>query len=127
MEYRHDYYCPIEREMELDMHTALGKRAIKDFAKAIRQKQARLFDTVPSESQLVGMALFHVEGSKLDRWLECEELAKYHGQIERTELQALGVSDPASHHELYAIVGAEFELLWQFREAHLLSAFRSGH
>ena len=60
------------------------------------------------------------------RWLEHRKLAQYHGRIERTELQVLGLSDPASHHALYAIVEAEFELLWQFREAHLLSAFGSG-
>lgn len=106
----------------VDMHTSIGKRVITEFSRAVKQKHPRLFQAVPSVPKLLGMAIFHIEGSKLDRWPENETLAQYRERVERAKLQALGLH-PASHAKLYRMLEAESELLWQIRKSHQLSAF----
>jgi len=112
-----------------DMYTRVGKGVIAEFSKAIRQKHPRFFESFPdarSLSQLVGMAIFHVEGSKLDRWLENKTLAEYRERIEQAELYTLGLPDPESRHKLYRILEGECELLWQIRQSNLRATFGKG-
>jgi hypothetical protein len=112
-----------------DQYTRVGKGAIAEFTKAIRDKHLRFFENVldaRSHSKLVSMAIFHVEGSKLDQWLETKATAEYRQRIERIELQTLGLPDPELHIELYRILEVEFELLWQIRQSHLRAAYGRG-
>ena len=112
-----------------DMYTRVGIGVIGEFSRAIRQKHLRFFENIPdarTHSKLVGMAIFHVEGSRLDRWLENKALADYRERIEQAELHALGLPNPASRHELYWILEAERRLLWQIRHSHLHAAFGKG-
>jgi len=112
-----------------DMHTSIGRRAIAQYSEAVKQKHPRFFEAIQdgiSHSKLFELAIFHLEGSKLNRWLECGTLAGYREQVERAELKTLGLSDPASHQQLYQILETECQLLWQIRKAHLSSAFYAG-
>ena len=112
-----------------DMYTRVGKGVIAEFSKALRQKHPRFFESIPNartHSKLVEMAIFHVEGSKLDRWLENKTLAEYRERIEQAELQALGLPDPASRPKLYRILESESELLRQIRQSHLRAAYGKG-
>jgi hypothetical protein len=86
-----------------DMYTRVGKSAIAEFSGAIRQKHPRFFETIPdarTHSKLVGMAIFHAEGSKLDRWLENKILAQYRERVEHAELHVRGLPDPESREQL---------------------------
>jgi len=108
-----------------DMYTSIGKRAIREFAKQVKEKHATLFSEMrapASLSKLVGMAIFHVEGSKLDRWLENERVSEYRERVERTELKVLGLA-PELHQKLYDVLNAESELLWTIRRSQLRAAF----
>jgi hypothetical protein len=112
-----------------DMHTRAGKDVIAEFSRVIKHKHPRFFESIPdarTHSKLMGMAIFHFEGSKLDRWLENKTLAEYRERIERAELHALGLPDPVSHHKLYRILEVECELLWQIRQSHLRAMFGKG-
>ena len=112
-----------------DQYTRVGKGAIAEFTKAIRDKHPRFFENAPdgrSHSKLVSMAIFHFEGSKLDQWLETKATAEYRQRIECIELQALGLPDPESHVELYRILEVESELLWRIRQSHLRAAYGRG-
>ena len=111
-----------------DQYTSIGKRAISEFAKQVNEIHVTLFSEMrapASLSKLVGMAIFHVEGSKLDRWLENATMANYRNQIEHAELQVLGMHDPAFRKKLYDLLDDERELLWRIRQSHLLAAFRT--
>jgi hypothetical protein len=110
----------------VDMYTRVGKAAFADFTKVIRQKHPRFFESISdarSHSKLVGMAIFHVEGSKLDRWLENKALAEYRERVEQAELHALGLPDRASRQPLYRILETERRLLWKIRQFHLRAMF----
>jgi len=110
----------------VDMYTRIGKSVIAEFSSALRQRHPRFFENIPdarTHSKLVGMAIFHVEGSKLDRWLENKTVAEYRDRIEQAELHALGLPDPASRRKLYRILETERDLLWQVRQAHLQAVF----
>jgi hypothetical protein len=109
-----------------DMYTRVGKAAIADFTRAIKQKCPRLFENIRDArtySKLMGMVIFHFEGSKLDRWLENSALADYRERVEQAELQTLGVLDPALRQRLYRLLELEHRLLWQIRRSHLRKAF----
>ena len=108
-----------------DQYTALGRQAIAEFSKAMKDKYSALFEGVPSASKLLGMAIFHAEGSKLDRWVENPMIADYRRRIEQIELQVLGLA-PELHQQLYAVLETESRLLWQIRHDRLTSAFRGG-
>jgi hypothetical protein len=69
------------------------------------------------------MAIFHVEGSRLDCWLENKTIAQYRERIEQAELPAMGMRDPASRQQLYRILEAEHRLLLKIRQSHLRAAF----
>ena len=112
-----------------DMHTSIGRRAIAQFSEAVKQKHARFFEAVPdvgSHAKLLGMAMFHAEGSRLDRWLENEAIAQYRERIEEAELQALGLPNRTAQRQLYQVLKTECRLLWRIRKSHLLSAFGKG-
>jgi hypothetical protein len=112
-----------------DQYTRTGKAVIGEFTKAIKDKHPRFFENAPdarSHAKLVGMAIFHFEGSKLDRWIETKATAEYRQQIERIELQSLGLPDSESQVELYRILEVESELLWQIRQSHLRAAYGRG-
>jgi hypothetical protein len=109
-----------------DMYTRVGKSAIAEFSGAIRQKHPRFFETIPdarTHSKLVGMAIFHAEGSKLDRWLENKILAQYRERVEHAELHVRGLPDPESREQLYRLLETECRLLWQIRRTHLRAAY----
>ncbi len=109
-----------------DMHTRAGKGAIAQFAMMLRTRHPRFFEAIPDTRtlpKLVGMAIFHAEGSKLDRWLENKTLASYREQIERVELQVLGLTEPELHRTLYRILDEERPLLRRIRQSHLQAAF----
>jgi hypothetical protein len=72
---------------------------------------------------MVGMAIFHAEGSKLDRWLTNAAVVACREGIERVELHALGLSNVELHRPLYRILEAERRLLWQVRQSHLRASF----
>ncbi len=109
-----------------DMHTRAGKAAIAQFAMMLRTRHPRFFEAIPDARtlpKLIGMAIFHAEGSKLDRWLENKTLGGYREQIERVELQALGLTDPELHGRLYRMLDEERPLLRRIRQSHLQAAF----
>ena len=109
----------------VDMYTRVGKKAIAEFSRTILERHPHLFAAVPDVRQhakIMEMAIFHAEGSKLDRWLENKTLAEYRERIEQAELRALGLPDPASRLQLYRILEAEGQLLWQIRQSHLRAA-----
>ena len=108
------------------MYTRVGKSAIAEFSAAIKQKHSRFFESIldaRSNARLVGMAIFHFEGSKLDRWMENKVITEYRERIEQTELRALGLPDPAACHKLYRILETECELLLHIRQSHLRAAY----
>ena len=112
-----------------DQYTRVGKAAIAEFAKAIREKHPSFFDNAPdtrNHSKLIAMAIFHFEGSKLDRWLECKAVAECRERIELVELRDLGLADPEARQQLYRILETEGELLWKIRKAHFRAAFGKG-
>lgn len=112
-----------------DQYTRVGKAAIAEFTRTIKQKHPQFFDSTPDargHSRLLGMAIFHFEGSKLDRWIENRALAQYREQIERAELQALGLPDPETHEQLYRILETESRLLWKIRKSYLSTAYGTG-
>ena len=109
-----------------DMYTRVGRQAIMWFSEVVKREYRGFFEAFPeiiNHSNLLGMAIFHFEGSRLGRWLENETIAKYREHVERAELQGLGVPDSESHQELYQILETERQLLWQIRKAHLYVAF----
>jgi hypothetical protein len=108
-----------------DMYTRSGKGAIAEFSKVLRERYARFFKVLPETRilpKLIGMAIFHAEGSKLDRWLEHKTLTGFREQIERIELQALGLPDPDSHRTLYRMLDEERPLLRHLRLSHVQAA-----
>jgi hypothetical protein len=109
-----------------DMYTRVGKAAIFEFSRVVREKHPQCFESIPDVrtlSRLVGMAIFHVEGSRLDCWLENKTIAQYRERIEQAELPAMGMRDPASRQQLYRILEAEHRLLLKIRQSHLRAAF----
>lgn len=109
-----------------DMYTRVGKHVTAEFAKAIRDKHPRFFEGVPdarAHAKLLGMALFHAEGSKLDRWVESGTLTEYREAIEEAELRGLGWPKSEPRHRVYQMLDAERRLLWQIRRSHMRAAF----
>jgi len=109
-----------------DIYTRVGRSAIAEFSKLIKERHPRFFGDISGVRnlpRLIGMAIFHVEGCKLDRWVENSALADYRDQIEAKELQTLGWPKLESRRRLYQILESERELLWEVRRAHMHAAF----
>jgi hypothetical protein len=110
----------------VDMYTRVGRHAIAEFSQVIRQEHSRVLERVGDArrlARLVGMAIFHLEGSKLDRRIENKTLTVYREQIEKVELQTLGWPEPESPEPLYDVLRIEDQLLWKIRRTHMLAAF----
>ncbi len=109
-----------------DQYTRCGRSAIAEFSSMLRLRHPHFFEAIPdarNHAKLVGMAIFHAEGSKLDRWVENQTLAAYREQIEQFELQALGWPESAPRHQVYELLETERRLLWKIRQSHLQDAF----
>ena len=112
-----------------DMYTRIGRKAIAEYATAIADRYPDYFQNVRGlgRAKLVQMALFHTEGSKLDRRIENTTLADYREQIEEIELRSLGLPDRLSQRALYEVLETERHLLWSVRRSHMIAAFRRSH
>jgi hypothetical protein len=101
-----------------DMHTAIGRQAIGRFAKFLSEKYWQWFGAFKASqfSTIVGMALFHVEGSRLDRALNAPALHEYRERIEAVELDHRGFPGHEARQLLYRILGLEASALWELRD-----------
>ena len=106
-----------------DQYTQVGKASISEFTGLVRETHAQFFGNLPdnrNHPKLICMALFHHEGSRLDRWLENDVLAAYREQIEQAEVAALGWPASSPRQPLYELLDSESRLLWRIRRKRML-------
>ncbi len=87
-----------------DQYTRLGREAIGRWMRSTRELSALLkMKGSQKATEIVGMALFHIEGSLLNTRLTNDCLEILREETERAELARLGIS-PNSSAELYAVM-----------------------
>jgi len=92
--------------MALDQHCRAGKAAIAEFIREAKDVGRFVAEYAPkaSATPLVGMALFHIEGSKLDRWVTTAEWETLREDVETAELMALGLKENGAREGLYELL-----------------------
>lgn len=110
----------------LDQYTRLGRAVFSSLATQSDPIRA-LMDEIPGRverSKLIGMAVFHVDGSQLDRSRRSEVITNLRTEVERAELASLGLPPSESWRQrLYETLEAEAVMLEDLRTAALLRAF----
>lgn len=100
-----------------DMHTGIGRKAITRYAGLLFHKYDCLKTVRRTRlGEAVGMGLFHIEGSRLDRYLSTRALDSLHVRTEEAELNARGVHGEEAQEKLYRVLTQHSAQLWNARQ-----------